>query len=71
MRKTGAWDQIDPDGTGPTLIRPRRPTPGDIKAKNTLDRNQPQMIRESLVPIAEHAIEDTQISDLKSADKRF
>ena len=37
MRKSGAWDQVNPEGTGPNLRRPHRPTPGYIVTNRRLD----------------------------------
>ena len=62
MRKAGAWDQVNPEGTGPNLRRPHRPTPGDIKRKETLARNLPRDVED---------IEETTIADLQSDDEKF
>ena len=62
MRKAGAWDQVNPEGTGPNLRKPRRPTPGDIKRKETLARNLPRDVED---------MEETTIADLQSDDKKF
>ena len=40
MHRTDAWDQVDPDGPGPTLIRPRRTVPGGTKRKETLAKKK-------------------------------
>ena len=62
MRKSGAWDQVDPERTGLNLRRPRRPTPGDIKRKETLARNLPRDVED---------MEETTIADLQSDDEKF
>ena len=66
MRKTDAWDQVDPDRNSPNLEEPRRPVPGDIKGKETLPRNQTVA---PIPPIPYEDMFDTKISDLSADEK--
>lgn len=73
MRKADSQDEVDPDGAGPKLKKPRRHVPGNIKNKSTLARNQPRAVdgQPELVALPEDEIDDTKVTDHNTADERF
>jgi hypothetical protein len=66
-RKGEVWHWADPEGDGEEyLIAPVRPTPGDVRDKRTLARNQQREKDGELEDIPEDEMDETRFSDLLS-----